>query len=315
MRFSKKKVGVSIVILFITMLSNVTLVYAGWIDDKFETVTNLLRSPLQGLIEGMYGVFNLCCKTTLDLIGITPKEFNNGLGWDKIADIMPIFTGVALSLVVTFFLAGFFRECINIKQEFTVEQIIKILARLGIAQGIVASTMPIAEAICKSAGLFAKAISGTYSEIVMPNSISNTIESANFGEALVALIVGAMLFVVAVVLGGTMLYTIYFRIYKILIVIPFGALAFSTISGGGSISSTATAYLKTFLAYTGEIIVMAVAIILSSAILNGGFSFGYTGGSDLVKLLLIMLEAIFSFAVITTAVKGAEGTLRRALNL
>ena len=54
------------------------------------------------------------------------------------------------------------------------------------------------------------------------------IKGLGFGESLIMLILAALLSIIVIICGFFMVYTVYFRFLKLLVLVPFGALAFST---------------------------------------------------------------------------------------
>ena len=57
------------------------------------------------------------------------------------------------------------------------------------------------------------------------------IENLGFGESLIMLILAALLSLIVIICGFFLLYTVYFRFLKLLIIVPVGSIAYSTMSG------------------------------------------------------------------------------------
>ena len=72
--------------------------------------------------------------------------------------------------------------------------------------------------------------------------------------------------IIVIICGFFMVYTVYFRFLKLLVLVPFGALAFSTTGGNRMVSSTAVSYSKYFLSVLLEAVTMALAIIVCNAL-------------------------------------------------
>ena len=63
---------------------------------------------------------------------------------------------------------------------------------------------------------------------------------------------------------------LYVRFLKILVIVPFGSVASSTLSGNRMVSHTAVSYFKYFLSVVFEAVTIALSIIVSNAILSYG---------------------------------------------
>lgn len=86
-----------------------------------------------------------------------------------------------------------------------------------------------------------------------------------FGESLVMLILTALLSIIIIICGFFIIYTVYFRFLKILIIVSLGAIAFSTMGGNRTVSNTGVTYCKYFLSVVFEAVTMALAIIICNA--------------------------------------------------
>ena len=166
-----------------------------------------------------------------------------------------------------------------------------------------------------SMAAFGGLISTRYTDLEMADGYVNAVSDANIAEAIMGMLVAVIAIIVSLALGGTLLYVMYFRFYRLIIITPIAPIAFSTVAGGSGIAQTAVSYLKALLSFSGEVVLIALALNLSSAILNGGFSFGTYTSNTMMKLIIYPAEAILNMAVVVGSVKGAEPLLRRIANL
>ena len=87
---------------------------------------------------------------------------------------------------------------------------------------------------------------------------------------------------------------LYVRFLKILVIVPFGSVASSTLSGNRMVSHTAVSYFKYFLSVVLEAVTIALSIIVSNAILSYGI-FDISGrGTGWTGSILYLLE-IYGF--------------------
>ena len=82
------------------------------------------------------------------------------------------------------------------------------------------------------------------------------------------LIITAFLAIIIIICGFFIIYTVYFRFLKILIIVPLGAIACSTMAGNRMVSHTMATYCKYFLSCVFEAVTMALAIVVCNAFIN-----------------------------------------------
>jgi hypothetical protein len=129
------------------------------------------------------------------------------------------------------------------------------------------------------------------------------------------LILTALLSIIIIICGFFIIYTVYFRFLKILIIVPLGAIAFSTMGGNRTVSSTVVTYCKYFLSVVFEAVIMALAIIICNAFVNAGLP-SFTGGyADWAQTLIYLCEMTFTIAMTVGSVKGAQSLTSKAFGL
>lgn len=163
---------------------------------------------------------------------------------------------------------------------------------------------------------------GDASSVTKPLDNLKTLVFAIIGAIGVIILASLLMMILAVIIalviifcGFMLIYTVYFRFLKILVVVPFGALAFSTVSGNRMVSHSAVSYAKYFLSIVLEAVTMALAIIVCNAFLNAGLPTFTSDYADWTKALMYMCELTFSVAMTVGAVKGAQGLTSKALGL
>ena len=252
----------------------------------------------------------------LALLGQSPDAFKGGGPWNVIAGIEPIFVAVGSSLVVLFFVIGFCSESIDIREEMRFEVILRILIRLGLAEYMVANNVTIMKAFFTSIGNLVGLLSaGNRTELKIAKEQAEVIENLGFGESLIMLILAALLSLIVIICGFFLLYTVYFRFLKLLVIVPIGSIAYSTMSGNRMVAHTAVTYSKYFLSVAFEAVTMALAIIVCNAFINAGLP-SFTGDySDWAKTLIYLCEMTFTIALTVGSVKGAQSLTGKVLGL
>lgn len=275
-----------------------------------------LGGVILDLLKTVVAFWNDKIALVFELLGQSPTEFKGGGPWRVISDIEPVFVGVGSSLVVLFFVIGFCSESIDVKEEIRFETVLRMLMRLGIAEWLVANNVTIMKAFFQSVGALVGLItnSGT-TKLKIPQEQQDIIEGLGFGESLLMMILAVIIALVIIFCGFMIVYTVYFRFLKILVIVPFGAIAFSTTSGNRMVSHTAVTYAKHFLAVLLEAVTMALAIIVCNAFLNAGLPTFTSDYADWTKALMYMCELAFSVAMTVGSVKGAQSLTSKMLGL
>lgn len=152
-------------------------------------------------------------------------------------------------------------------------------------------------------------------KLTIDSTQAEIIKNLGFGASLVMLILTSILSIVIIICGFFLIYTVYFRFLKILIIVPFGAIALSTISGNRMVSHTATTYVRYFSSIVFEAVTMALAIIVCNALISSGLP-SFTGEyADWTQTLIYLCEMTFTIALTVGTVKGAQGLTSKALGL
>lgn len=141
------------------------------------------------------------------------------------------------------------------------------------------------------------------------------IKNFGFGESLIMLILTALLSLIVIICGFFLLYTVYFRFLKLLIIVPIGSIAFSTMGGNRMVAYTAVTYSKYFLSVAFEAVTMALAIIVCNAFISAGLP-SFTGDyADWAKTLIYLCEMTFTISLTVGSVKGAQSLTSKVLVL
>lgn len=275
-----------------------------------------LGDKILALLEAVFGFWNNQISLVFAMLGQSPVSFKGGGPWAVIEGIEPVFVAVGSSLVVLFFVIGFCSESIDVKDEMRFESIFRMLIRLGLAEWFVANNVTIMKAFFTSIGNLVGLISaGTTTQLAIDSTQADIIKGLGFGESLVMLILTALLAIIIIICGFFIIYTVYFRFLKILIIVPLGAIACSTMAGNRMVSHTMATYCKYFLSCVFEAVTMALAIVVCNAFINAGLP-AFTGSyADWAQTLIYLCEMTFTIAMTVGSVKGAQTLTSKAYRL
>ena len=265
-----------------------------------------LGEKILALLEMVFGFWNNQISLVFALLGQSPVAFKGGGPWAVIEGIEPIFVAIGSSLV----------ESVDVREEMRCEVILRMLIRLALAEWFVANNVTIMKAFFTSIGNLVGLLSaGTTSELKIDSTQAEVIKDLGFGESLIMLILAALLAIIIIICGFFIIYAVYFRFLKILIIVPLGALAFSTMGGNRAVSHTAVTYCRYFLSVVLEAVTMALAIVVCNAFVNAGLP-SFTGSyDDWAQTLIYLCEMTFTVAMTVGSVKGAQALTSKALGL
>ncbi len=274
-----------------------------------------LGDKILALLEMVFGFWNNQVSLVFSMLGQSPVNFKGGGSWQVVESIEPIFVGVGSSLVVLFFVIGFCSESVDVREEMRFEVILRMLIRLGLAEWFVANNVTIMKAFFTTIGNLVNALSaGQYTTLTIDSTQADIIKNLGFGESLIMLILAALLSII-IICGFFMIYTVYFRFLKLMIIVPIGSIAFSTMAGNRNVAHTASSYAKNFLSVVFEAVTMALAIIICNAFINAGLP-SFTGNyADWAQTLIYLCEMTFTIALTVGSVKGAQSLTSKALGL
>lgn len=275
-----------------------------------------LGDKILALLEIVFGFWNNQVSLVFSMLGQSPVNFKGGGPWQVVESIEPIFVGVGSSLVVLFFVIGFCSESVDVREEMRFEVILRMLIRLGLAEWLVANNVTIMKAFFTTIGNLVNALSaGQYTTLTIDSAQADVIKGLGFGESLIMLILAALLSVIIIICGFFMIYTVYFRFLKLMVIVPIGAIAFSTLAGNRNVAHTASTYAKYFLSVVFEAVTMALAIVICNAFISSGLP-AFTGSyADWAKTLIYLCEMTFTIALTVGSVKGAQSLTSKALGL
>ena len=275
-----------------------------------------LGEAILALLEIVFGFWNSQVSLVFELLGQSPTGFKGGGPWGIVESVEPVFVGIGSALVVLFFVIGFCSESIDIREEMRFEVILRMLIRVAVSQWMVSYNVTIMKALFTSCGNLVGLLGTNQTvDLTIDPAQAEVIEDLGFGTSIVFLILAVFLSLIVIICGFFLLYNVYFRFLKIMVIVPFGAIASSTLAGNRGISNTCTAYMKYFISVVFEAVTMALAILLCNKFISSGLP-AFTGDyADWAKTLIYLGEMTFTVALTVGTVKGAQNLTSRAMGL
>ncbi len=273
-----------------------------------------LSGPIKSFLSFAFKVWNKLMNMSFNMLIKLPNDID-GMG-NILNKVNVIFVGVATSLLVLFFVIGFCQETVNVRDEMRFDSIVKYLVRLCMAEYFTVNSKEVLTAILKCCKNFCKLLKKYFKKGNAKLSITATdkklIEDCGFGYQILLLMIAFLVGCLLIIMAFSILYATYARMLKILLLIPFGSLAFSTMGGGGEVGRVCVSYLKYFMAIALEAVTISTALIFGSALMKfGTINLGYKAGWLVVLEHLISM--LFQAAILTGTVKSAEHITREMI--
>lgn len=296
----------------------------------------VFESGIKLNIQTGVDLFGSFVDTAWGLLTMNPGSFSSD-AMGIVDKFNGVFVGLGSTLVVIFFLIGFFEESIDPKQEMRIEVVLKTLIKLIIAEFFVSNSLTIVKSLFGLVGMVTGGMGKpSLTSSSLPSSIdtilnqtsnlgntdmNNPIGSVGFGTLFLSLI----FMLIMIGCGVIIVYQAFARMIKLLSLIPYGALANSTLSGNHIVKNTAVAFWKYALCTVLEAVTMMIAIYICCSVFNSNTLFvvnnnssvatSMFGNKEFVDIILWMCGRVI-FAVTTCGVvKGASTLTQKVLGL
>lgn len=298
---------------------------SGAIDSALESVGSSMMDMGEWMLQAGYGMWKNCSEITMQYVQKSPMTETHA--WAVVTgNIYAISLGIAASLAVLFFVMGWLRESIDIRNNFSLENMFRFFIRFAITASLIVNSLALVQGIvqCSTAVVSTMGMQMEQAEADdMFEDLRTAIEedqdsdggtwlAMGFGCMVGGLLGGLVIIVCAV----NLVLSVLSRLFKLLLCIPFAPIAFAGFAGGAEFSQSGIAWIRTFIAYALEAVVIALAITISFGLFQDANLFGSSGAdADMVTLILQICGYCMPMITACACVKGAEMTVRRCLGL
>lgn len=254
------------------------------------------------------------------LLTMNPKEWAESMHiWGKITGISDRILPLACSLVVLFFMIGFCENTINIKEQMKLETFFQLFLRIGITQYFVLHALDIVVLLFD----FTTGLAGLISPTVSPPAqpwIADAICDTSSTGTIVLLFPVFILFILVPVCLFMILLMIILRFFRLLIAVPYAALAFSAMaSGSRHFTNVAPGYIKYILSILLETFSISIALAIGCSMISSPAGLlslkTLMGESHFKDALLGILQYGCSCALLLMLCKTAQNMGTRAFSL
>lgn len=315
------------------------------ITSLFKLLGDLLIDCGALFVKG--GLYAWNAMMTMSLSEVKKSPLSHAEAWFFVSrgSIYTTTMAVGSALLVTYFLIGWLKDSIDIRANFTLENMFKLFIRLAITAGLVANSSALTFGITNTCVAITSTVStpsnktdtmkladDAFSGIKKnlekeykkadkkSNSDASLVNMKWFVVGFEAILGGLAAMAIIMVSGVSILVTVLKRLFKVYMCIPFGPIALAGFAGGQEMFSTGITWLKTFIGYLMEAFVIAIAIALSYKLFKDmNFHFAPSTSSNTNDSVVLMIQSLFNLcmpmACTAACVKGADGVVRSCLGL
>lgn len=296
-----------------------------WLSDVLnDTIGNWLGGIFGGLADTLLdigvGIYNTLIGNSIELLKQTPESWNGGAGWRVISSVNTAFIALGASLVIIFWLIGVISMSVDERMNVRVEVMFKEFIKLIVAEALITMSIDIIKSffalVNRLTTGFLPAASSV--KLTVPDNVSGFFDgTVSIGDGFLCAIIAILFLVGSVAVGASILYFAYIRFFKVLLIVPYGAIASSTLVGGPAFSHSASNYYKYALSTVFEAATMLLAIKLSSAIMSSSAINIITNeaGTDSTTVIQWMIRALIMLFVTLGAVKESSQITQHGLGM
>lgn len=306
------------------------------IDDIFDALggflADILDSTIGNWIGGIFGdlakllldtgvgIYNTLLGLSIDLLEQSPETWNGGSGWNIVTSVNTAFIALGASLVIIFWLIGVISMSVDERMNVRVEVMLKEFIKLVIAEALVTLSIDIIKSFFSLVSGLTTGFLPTASsaDLTVPDNINSFFEgTVSFTDGIFCAIVGLFFLIGSVAAGASILYFAYIRFFKVLLIVPYGAIASSTMVGGPAFSHSAANYYKYALSTVFEAATMLLAIKISSAIISSSAINIITNeaGTDGITVVQWMIRGLIMLFITLGAVKESSQITQHGLGM
>ena len=298
---------------------------SGAIDAALESIGKSLLDVGEWFLQTGYTLWKNSGKLTLNYVKISPMAQSGAWG-TVTGSVYQMSLAIAASLAVLFFVMGWLRESIDIRNNFTLENMFRFFVRYAITASLIVNSLALVTGICECA----TAVTSQISINMESKDVENVFETVRdqleddedadggtwIGMGLAGMLGGFFGGAVIMVCGVSLVLSVLSRLFRLLLCVPFAPVAFAGFAGGHEFAQTGIAWLRTFIGYALEAVVIALAISISYGMFTDANMFAAVAKSgSIVSLLLLICGYCMPMVTACACVKGAEMTVRRCLGL
>lgn len=269
-------------------------------------------------LEDALNTWNDKMGEVVGLLTTSPADFRGGGIWDVILTIHGAVQGIALALLVLFFLVGMVKTCGSFAELKKPEHVLKLFVRFILAKAAVTYGLELMLAFIDVVqGLMATIMSAAgfsaTEGAALPEEMVTAIESAGFLESIPLWAVTLLGGLFITVLSFVVILTVYGRFFKLYMYTAIAPIPLSTFAGEPS-QSVGKSFVRSYAAVCLEGAIIMLACIIFSLFASAPLAVDATA-PVVTQVWGYIGELIFNLLVLVGMVKMSDRIVREMMGL
>lgn len=269
-------------------------------------------------LEDALNTWNDKMGEVVGLLTTSPADFRGGGIWDVILTIHGAVQGIALALLVLFFLVGMVKTCGSFAELKKPEHVLKLFVRFILAKAAVTYGLELMLAFIDVVqGLMATIMSAAgfsaTEGAALPEEMVTAIESAGFLESIPLWAVTLLGGLFITVLSFIVILTVYGRFFKLYMYTAIAPIPLSTFAGEPS-QSVGKSFVRSYAAVCLEGAIIMLACIIFSLFASAPPAVDATA-PVITQVWGYIGELVFNLLVLVGMVKMSDRIVREMMGL
>ena len=246
----------------------VKFLFDGVIGDFLGQVFNGIAYVL---FQGGMDWYNKLIDMAAGLLIQNPKSWVGGEGWSVVTGVNSAFIATGATIVIAVWYINLIQMSCDLHLKINSDIMIKQGIKLGAALFLVNKSIDLVAAFFGTVDMLTAGL-GSVNDLhmTMPKEIADLLnaDKPDLVTSVIALFFSVVFLGGSVMAGAGCAYIAFIRFFKILLVIPYGAIASAQVAGGQSFSHGTVSYYKYVIASIFDGVTMLLALKLSASIIS-----------------------------------------------
>lgn len=284
--------------------------------DLGDIIGDFFQGSLAGMIQIAFSAYNRLITLALKLLKTSPKDWQEGTGWEAVVSFEETFIVVGSILATIYWLMGFIAETTDIKSEMRLETEIKLMMKLLFTDSLICGGRTIVTYFFEVVDYL---IGGNHFaakdyKFKISKEVVKRIDGLGSVWSMILTTLGILFIIGMAAAGAIILYMVFMRFFKLLIGVPFAAIASASVAGNREMSQSARGYWKYMFSTVLSAATMMIALKLSAIVISSGaVSLCREKDSAIIYISLYLIQSLLLAFGCAGIIKGSDELTRRFL--
>lgn len=299
--------------------------------DFFNTLADFDLGYMAGWIIGSANNFWTSVNDAVSLLLTkTPKEVSPS-AWSFVVSIStsPVFGALASTILVLAFYYALTSLVLDDRNKNMAEmkQIIKTILKLSLISALILGFLPLMEHLFEASAAistyiwhrFTKGSSITFSHGLMSMEMLDAIDGLGFFENVIGILISLVYLGVIMLSSFGAISPILERFFKMFLQVPFGLVSIASLAGSGHVSNVGASYIKNFLSYCLQGIIMMLIFVLGRTLIFSDQSLlthlTFPEQNDVMALICECAKVCILTSVFAKLMQGSHSFVKQQFGL